>query len=169
MIFVCEQMKRELCFLGEHIPVLLLSAFLAAAGGVVLWISGGSSWYFIRTASGSGVGLGFIFSVWILTYALVGALMALLWLTYSGGRRDFRKTMPLFVLVTLSYLFMLVWYALFFCTRLAVFSAVILILSCIIDAVVFFFMRKSFLLFDCALAVVFAVQTYFVYFSFSFS
>ena len=160
-----NQLKRELEFLGDHIALVILAAFLASVGGVLLWINGGSSWYFIRYGA-SGVPLGVIFSVWCITYALAGASAALIWLVYSDGRCGYKKALPLFSVAALSYLFMLVWYAVFFCTRLNVFAAVILILSCVADIFLFVSMRRTMLTFEAATVVVFVVQTYFVYFSF---
>lgn len=160
-----ELIKREIKFLGEHIAVIILGAFLAAAGGVILWINGGSTWFYIRTSCSGGT-LGIIFSVWVLTYGLSGAGMAVMWLTYRCGKRDFCKTLPLFCVNVLSYLFMLVWYALFFCTRLGIFAGVMLILSCLFDAVIFISMRKSFFIFQLVTVIVFLIKLYFVIFTF---
>lgn len=170
MIFLCNfrnVIKRELKLIGDNIAAVILAAFLASAGGVILWINGGSTWYFVKNSGGDRLGL--VFSVWVISYALVGASLVLLWLLYSGRHCDYHKIIPLFALCALSYLFMLVWYALFFCTRLSVFAGIVLIFCCVIDVVLFLSMRKTLLSFEVITVLLFAVHGFFVYFSFAFA
>ena len=160
-------MKREMHFLSENAAPIALSAFLFAVGGVLLWINGGSSWYIIRMTGNTSPQMSVIFSVWLITYSLIGAAAAMIWIINRRGRDCRKNALPLFCLAVISYLFMLTWYALFFCTRLVIFSAIILILSCISDVMLFIFMRRTMVLFSVIMVTVTAVQTYFLWFTFA--
>lgn len=163
-----KYLKEELRFILDHIAIVILAAFIGATGGVLVWINGGSTWYLIRTGCGAVPQMSIVFSVWVITYGLMGAAMALIWLIYREQRCDFGRTFTCFSLCALSYLFMLVWYALFFCTRLVVFAGIILILSCVTDGLLFWFMRKTLVTFQAVMAVAVVIQAYFIWFTFCF-
>ena len=162
-------LRREIQFIGQHIAVVAAAAFLCALGGIFLWINGGSSWYVIRTSGGTSPRMSIIFTVWVIAYALCGAAIAMIWLVYRTGKRAFCASIPWFSLAVMSYLFMLVWYAVFFCTRLVVFAAIVLIISCISDVLLFLFMRKTLLIFSVITVILFMIQAYFVWFTFAIS
>lgn len=163
---MCKYFKRESRFLLDNITIICLSAFLCAIGGVFLWVNGGSSWYLIRTSAGAPP-LSVVFSVWVITYGLTGAAASMIWLVYRHGKCGFSHTIPWFCLALMSYLFMLVWYAVFFCTRLVVFAAIVLIISCIADILLLLFMRKTLIIFSVTMAIIVAVQLYFIWFTFA--
>ncbi len=103
-----------------------LGAFLAAVGGVLLWVSGGSGWYVVRSAGGELPPLMTVFVLWLLCYALYGFLMAAVVL--GCVEQADRAGLALGALAA-SYLCSLIWYALFFCTRMVIFAGLILILA----------------------------------------
>ena len=164
-----KSLKREMQFISENIAVIALASFLCATGGVMLWINGGSSWYIIRTSGGSSPQMSLIFAAWIIAYALIGAAAAMIWLVYHSGRCDFHKVIPWFCMAVVSYLFMLVWYAVFFCTRLVIFSAIILMISCAADILLLLFMRRKSLMFSLIMAILVVLQGYFIWFTFAIS
>lgn len=167
VIFVFKHLKREIRFLTGGLRAIILAAFLCALGGVILWINGGSAWYFIRASGGSTPPISLIFSVWVFAYALCGGAAAMIWLVYRRGKCSVSHALPCFGLSLVSYLFMLIWYALFFCTRLTVFAAIILILSVLIDFLLVFLMRKTLIIFSFLMIVIILVQVFFICFSFA--
>ena len=73
-----RRLKRELCFVGENIPVLGLGAFICCIGGVFLWVGGDSSWYYAKALHNENfIPLGVIFTVWLLTYGMTGFVLAM--------------------------------------------------------------------------------------------
>ena len=158
----------ELRAVTENIKLILLGAFLCAIGGVLLWINGGSTWYFLRhTHSCTTLELTGIFTAWLFIYGLVGVMLTLIWMTGQYRLCGLRSSLLSFALMSGVYLLMLVWYALFFCTRLFLFSVVILCLSVILCALSFVFLKKTMLLVWFVGVVIETLQMYFIYFSFA--
>lgn len=123
-----RRLKRELCFVGENIPVLGLGAFICCIGGVFLWVGGDSSWYYAKALHNEhSIPLGVIFTVWLLTYGMTGFVLAMSCL--SEKLCSPKCGMKASVLGGFAYLLMLMWYAVSFCTRLAFFGIILLILS----------------------------------------
>jgi len=112
-------------------------------GGILLWVSGGSNMYWFR---GGRIPIGGLFLLWLLIYGLTGVLMACILLTEGSGCRGANRSSILMGLCVVSYVFMLSWYAVYFCTRLLLFSAVLLILSLICHGIIFVVMRTGFIL-----------------------
>jgi len=138
-----RRLKREVCFLIEHYRVTGLCAFLCCMGGVLLWVSGGSSMYYLR---GAHIPIGMLFLLWMLIYGLTGILFSCILLTESSCCRTAGKGGILAGLCAAGYVFMLCWYAVYFCTRLILFSKILLILSVISIATIFVIMRKGMIL-----------------------
>lgn len=164
-----RRLRIEMHAVSANIKLILLGAFLCAVGGVLLWINGGSTWYFLRSASQihAGLSLSGVFVAWLITYGLTGAMLALVW---SSGRYRLcgcRVSLCSFGLISAVYLLMLVWYALFFCTRLFIFSLVILSLSVVLCAMALILLRKTMVLIWMIGIMIEAIQIYFIYFSFA--
>ena len=99
--------KRELDFLGANAGVLGAAAFLAAMGGVLLWVSGGSGWYFYKTAGQCAPSVASLFALSLVL----------------------RSVLPSAGCTAGTYLFHLGWYAAALCTRLTVFGGIFACLS----------------------------------------
>lgn len=120
------KLKCEFECLIDHAPAAAFSAFLCAMGGILLWVSGGSWSYTFFSMDEFGLSLTASFVLWLIAYALYGLRLGMLWFC---GKCLTRRTAAACAAVLLAYLFDLVWYSLFFCTRLAVFGLIIILLS----------------------------------------
>jgi len=167
MLRCFRPLKREVKFLSCHIPILVASAFLASVGGVLLWVNGGSAWYFYRLPSGGVPQMSVVFSIWVVAYGLCGIGIALLGLLTREGCRKKTGTLSLACVLAGSYLLMLLWYVVFFCTRLTVFSAILLLISMAQNGFLLWKTRRLLLTLPILMAVLTAVEGYFVFFSFS--
>lgn len=155
--------------IGTSIPLLISSAFICALFGTILWVCGGSTCFFLKSGIGVGssVTIGWVFSVWLITYGLVGLSLGLIWLICKARLIPPNACLAAFAMCMLVYLLMQTWYAVFFCTRLTVFAGVLLFLSTVICAWIIFITRRSFILLTLILVIVDTVQIYFLYFTFS--
>lgn len=164
-----RRIKRELQTLGERLPIIVLNAFLFSFGGVLLWISGGSTWYAIRNSGDPWMSLSLcgVFVLWLITYGLVGIAVTMLWL--AERRRIVRRSVNAFGLMSISYILMLSWYAVYFCTRLTLFSVILLLIALALCIVSHVSMRKSGVLISLILFIIEAVLIYFIWFSTSVS
>ena len=142
--------------MAEHFRFTGLCVFLCCMGGVLLWVSGGSNYYYIRGPHGS---VGLLFLLWLVIYALTGLVLACILLTESNRcvshSRRIRSGILTGLCVT-SYLFMLCWYAVYFCTRLVLFSGILLTVTMILFVTIFVVMRTGMIL---AKAAVFLAET----------
>ena len=135
-----DRLKCEFRWLGEHLRTAGLWAFAAAAGCVILWISGGSGWYPLKAMRFPLPPLGFLFALSLLESGFCGLAGSLC--SSSAGqevkpgehcalrpflRRLFGPSRRSAVgWIAAAYLFGLGWYAVFFCTRMSLFGAVLL-------------------------------------------
>ena len=164
-----KRITREINFSGDNIPVIVLGAFICCIGGVFLWVSGDSNWYYTKVLHMDYVvmPLGIIFVIWLIAYALSGFVLAMSCLAdrvccngrFIGLRCAF--------IGGFGYLMMLLWYVLSFCTRLAFFGIILLILSIVAFGIIFVVTRRTFLLLNVAIILIEVVQVYFLCFSFS--
>lgn len=138
-----RRLKREVCFLIMHYRITGLCAFLFCMGGILLWVSGGSNLYYLR---GAPVPIGGLFLLWLLIYGLTGVLFACILLTESFRCRTPGRGGILTGLCASAYVFMLCWYAVYFCTRLLLFSGILLILTVIVLGIIFVVMRTELIL-----------------------
>lgn len=124
-------MRFEINIIKNNIFLIAVSAVVCCIGGILLWINGGSTWYvtnsalrgkFIIPQSG-------IFLLNCIEYVLFGILLALNFIYMKNCLIHPRTGFSSFVRSAGSYLFLLIWYVVFFCTKLTIFSFVILILS----------------------------------------
>lgn len=136
-----RQLKREVCFLIGQFRITGLCAFLCCMGGILLWVSGGSNIYWMR----GGGSIGGLFFLWLLIYGLTGVLMACILLS-EGSLCPKSHGGVLLALCGAAYVLMLCWYAVYFCTRLTLFSGILLILSILCIGAILVIMRKGFLL-----------------------
>lgn len=130
-----DRLKCEFRWLGEHLRAAGAGAFLAAAGCVILWVSGGSGWYPLKAMRFPLPSLGFLFALSLFASGFCGLAGAL---AVSCGAERRKKGCPPFKPMPVSsgrsamgwcaaaYLFGLGWYAVFFCTRMILFGAVLL-------------------------------------------
>ena len=121
--------KRELDFLGANAGVLGAAAFLAAMGGVLLWVSGGSGWYFYKTAGYAGPpSVASLFALSLVLCGLCGGTAGML-LLWGRAACPMRSVLPSAGCTAGTYLFHLGWYAAALCTRLTVFGGILACLS----------------------------------------
>ncbi len=145
---------------------LALGAFLCAAAGAALWVSGGSAWYALQSAGREDrlPPLAAAFVIWLLVYGLYGFLLAAILL----GRREWgRNALALFGSVIGSYLFSLGWYAVFFCTRMSLFGILLLLLSAAALLFALFLLRRAPIPLILAAILILAAQTVFICFAFA--
>ena len=161
-----RRLKREFCLIGDNLSAVIAASFFTAFGGVVLWVSGGSERYFMKQAAsshGCAVPLASVFVLWLAVYALCGFVMALTWMHSCVFMK--KQGICACMLAGFGYLMTLVWYALFFCTRLTLFPALLLILSFIAFAAIFVITRRTFFVISAAIILIEFAQLYFIYFS----
>ncbi|MBE6725576.1 MAG: hypothetical protein E7576_10365 [Ruminococcaceae bacterium] len=134
-----DRLKCEFRWLGEHLRAAGLWAFAAAAGCVILWISGGSGWYPLKAMRTPLPSLGLLFALSLLRAGFCGLAGALCssvgWEGDKQGKTIGTCLRRLFLpsrrsavgWAAAAYLFGLGWYAVFFCTRMTLFGAVLLV------------------------------------------
>ena len=122
------RIRRGTAWLGQNIAAAGLGAFLAAAGCVLLWISGGSGWYPVKAMRNELPSLALLFTLSLLVSGFCGmsaALSAVL-VRERGGGLCGTGAFCAFGWTAAAWLFGLGWYAVFFCTRMSVFGAFLL-------------------------------------------
>lgn len=163
-----KRIKREIDFIGDNIPVIILGAFICCIGGIFLWVSGDSSWYYAKALHMGGVmPLAIIFVIWLITYALSGFVLSMSCLSDRVCCSGRFIGMHCAFIGGFGYLMMLLWYVLSFCTRLALFGIILLIFSILAFVIIFVVMKRTFLLLNAAIIIIEIVQIYFLCFSFS--
>lgn len=165
-----RRIKLELNCLISHITVIGLGAFLCAIGGILLWVNGGSGWYVLNSVSAArnSSSLTGVFLVWLVVYALYGVRLALIGIGEGISCRDQRHAFVGFCLTSLAYLLDLIWYALFFCTRLTWFALIILLISVLIELLLICMSRKWMLIGLAVNIIVLLAEISFVCFTVSF-
>ena len=167
------RIKHELDFIVKNIALIALSAFLCAMGGIILWISGGSTWYLLRLGENgkNALSLALVFVIWFLVYGLCGALIALFGLfsrnSCRGGSVNSKNGFTSFCLILGAYLLMLLWYVTFFCTRLVILPAILLVISVAVLGITLFISRKTFFLISVIIILIELVHIYYIYFTLS--
>ena len=81
-------LRCELKRLGENLKEAGLGAFIAAAGCVIVWISGGSGWYVLKAMRFPLPPLGLLFAVSLLRAGFCGLAAAL---CVVGCREGWKK------------------------------------------------------------------------------
>ena len=167
--FLFRRIKFELKLIGENIPLIGLAAFLCIMGGILLWISGGSYWFAVRVGTRGGFTLSLVgaFTLWLICYGLVGVSLALIGFICNAGICCDKRCIKSFALLMISYLLMLSWYAIFFCTRLIVFPLILLICSVLLVGISFLLIRKTLCLLFIINLIIEIIQIYFIFFSIS--
>ena len=120
-----SRFRRGFAWLGQNIAAAGLGAFLAAAGCVLLWISGGSGWYPVKAMRCDLPPLAALFTADLLVSGFLGATAALC--AVLGRERG--AACGAFGGTAAAWLFGLGWYAVFFCTRMTLFGAFLLAAS----------------------------------------
>lgn len=165
-----KKIKRSLRFeiniIKNNILIIAAAAAVCCIGGILLWINGGSTWYVANSAlrgkypiSQSG-----IFLLNCMAYVLLGILLALNFIYTKNCLLHPRTGLSSFVRSAGSYLFLLIWYVIFFCTRLTIFSLALLIISGIMLIVNLISTKKIFSIYGIITITVFALIVVFVHF-----
>ncbi len=166
--FLIQKFKRELVFLGEHIPKILTAAFLCSCGGILLWVNGTNLWQILNSRiTKFSVPITGAFLLCLLSYALCGVILALLLtagmtIGFSCGKRTAGNLLSAFSLTCAVYLLLLVWYAIFFCTHLTFFALILLSLAFFGTILIFLLMRHNLLTLKLPLLLLFAIELYFL-------
>ena len=79
--------KNELAWLGSNLPWAGLGAFLGAFGCVILWISGGSGWYALKTMRSPMPSLALLFVLSLLSCGFCGMTATLVIRKKRNGKR----------------------------------------------------------------------------------
>ena len=149
---------------------ILVSAFVCCFGGILLWVNGTNLWYVMssfRTPKYS-VSVTGAFLLWLVAYALCGAVLALiLSCGMSVGRCRPGSALTAFAMCCGVYLLMLVWYAIFFCTHLTLFALILLLSVLALTIAVFCMIRHGLMTLKLLLFGIAAVELYFIYFNIS--
>jgi len=154
--------------LAEKKSLLILWAFLTAAGGILMWVKGSMApWLFRSCQMPAGTpGFTAFFLLWILLYGLYGVEggMTCLFLG-SAGLADLLASLA----GCLSYILLLSWYPLFFSILHGILAALVLFFASILHTVAFLRFRFS----SCILWTVhfFAslLELYFLYVTIAFA
>jgi len=126
-----HRIKKELEYVICSIAGISAAVFFCAMGGILLWVNGGSGWYIMNSFVNHGIPLTVIFLTWLVVYALYGFR-----LSCRGFRCCDRRSAALQGAVCLAYILDLVWYALFFCTRLWALALVVIVVSLLLNLTV---------------------------------
>ena len=139
--------------------MLVGSAFLCAVGGVLVWINGGSGRYLFAACRNFShtLSLTAVFLIWLAVYALTGAVIGAIGLLL----REI-GILP-FVLAAASYLLGILWYALFFCTRLSFLASVMLLGAAVLNIVILLKYGRCSRLVDIILVLITAVEVFFIF------
>ncbi len=121
-----EKIRCEIKWLGENLKEAGLGAFIAAAGCVLLWVSGGSGWFALKAMRLSLPPLGLLFALSLLRAGFCGLAAALCVVGCREGWKRKKRIPAAAGWIAAAYLFGLGWYAVFFCTRMILFGAVLL-------------------------------------------
>ena len=133
--------KRELDFIGANAGLFGIAAFLAAMGGVLLWVSGGSGWYFYKTAGRDAPSVAALFTLSLAVCGLCGLSGALI---YVWGRAvcPMKSVWPSVCMIAGAYLMHLGWYAAALCTRMTVFGGILAVTAFGLAAASRLFLRR---------------------------
>ncbi len=164
--FLIQKLKRELLFLGDHIPKILTAAFLCSCGGILLWVNGTNLWYVLSSRSVKfTIPIAGAFCLCLLTYALCGAILALLLtfgITFCSNTRYTGIFFIAFAVHCAVYLLLLAWYAIFFCTHLTLFALILLLLTFVFTILVYILVRRQFLILRLLLLILAGLELYFI-------
>ena len=116
--------KRELDFVAANAGVLGIAAFLAAMGGVLLWVSGGSGWYFYKTAGREAPSVAALFTLSLAVCGLCGLSGALIFV-WGRAACPMKSVWPPACMIAGVYLAHLGWYAAALCTRMTLFGGIL--------------------------------------------
>lgn len=169
VIFLLHRIKWELNFFIKHIAIIALGAFLCAIGGIILWINGGSGWYVLNSLGNSNhtFSLTAVFIIWLLAYAIYGSRLAAIASGEGISCSDAKRSLTGFCLTAFAYLLDLVWYTVFFCTRLTWFALIILLLSLLLNIFVILLLKRWIILQIILNIASILVQIYFIWLNLS--
>lgn len=160
-----KNVRREISIIGDNIPVLGLGAFVCCIGGIFLWVGGDASWYYIKSLNSERLpSLLTMFLLWLVIYALSGAVLAMLCLFQKCVSR---KAWIGAVTGGVGYIMMLLWYAVTLCTRLSLLGSFVLVLAIVAYVVIFLFIPPCFVITRVAVILIEILQFCFLVFSIS--
>ena len=129
---ILYRIKNEFRLIGCRLAVISVSVLFCAMGGILLWVNGGSGWYIVNTLHKNSLPLSVIFLTWLIVYALYGFRLAV-----RGFCPCDKRYAAVQGAVCLAYIFDLVWYALFFCTRLSLFALIMILIAVFLNITAF--------------------------------
>ena len=165
-----KRIRREAGFLLSNISIIFLFSFLYALGGVLLWINGGSTWFAVQSyqSHNTSISLSGAFVLCLIIYALIGAVVSIILKVNGCMCSGKSNTLTAIILAMAMYILSLAWYAVFFCTRLSVFSSILLAIAIILGATLFFVTLKRMFFLSLGIVLVELLQIYFLYVNISF-
>ena len=165
-----KRIRREISFILSNFSVIVLFSFLTSLGGVLLWVNGGSTWFIMQSYKFENIKISLTgaFVLSLSLYALMGAVMGVILKSNTCGCGGKNKSVVAFSVTMAMYILSLAWYAVFFCTRLSLFSAVLLTIVLILGSVLFFAVRKTMILLSLLVVSVELCEIYFLYVNISF-
>ena len=158
--------KRELDFIAANAGILGVSAFLAAMGGVLLWVSGGSGWYFYKTAGRDAPSVAALFSLSLAVCGISGLCAALI-LLWGRAACPMRSVWPSAVCTAGAYLAHLGWYAAALCTRMTLFGGILALAAFGLTAASRLCLRRPPAFFTAAVLTLMGGEGYFIFVTFS--
>ena len=149
----------------SNISVIILFSFMTSLGGVLLWVNGGSTWFILQSnkLQNVSVSLSGAFVLCLLIYALMGAIMGIILKSDACICGRGNRSVAAFSLTMAMYILSLAWYAVFFCTRLSLFSAILLIIVLLFGAALFIATRKKMLILSLLVIALELAEMYFLY------
>ncbi len=153
--------KRELDFAAANAASLGIAAFLAAMGGVLLWVSGGSGWYLVKTAGRDVPSVAALFTLSLAVCGFCGLFEALI-LAWGWAACPMRSVWPSACCAAGAYLAHLGWYAAALCTRMTLFGGILAIAAVVLTAAARLLLRRPPVLLTAAALALLAGESCFV-------
>ena len=152
-------------FLLSNISIILLFSFLYALGGVLLWVNGGSTWFIVQSYQfhSNAISLSGAFVLSLVIYALIGAVVSMVFKLNKCSMSGKNSSMTALILAMSMYILSLAWYAVFFCTRLSVFSSILLAIAILVGAALFVVTLKRMILLSFGIILLEVCEIYFLY------
>ncbi len=165
-----KRLRRESAFLLSNLSFIFLFAFLCALGGVLLWVNGGGTWFVVQSYQfhNTSTSLSGAFVLCLVIYALIGAVVSVI-IKMNGCIRGAQNNTLIAVALSMAmYILSLAWYAVFFCTRLSVFSSILLLIVVLIGVALLVVVRKTLILLCVGIILIELCEIYFLYVNISF-
>ena len=168
MIFLIKKIRCEISFILSNIYVIVIFSFLTSLGGVLLWVNGGSVWFIMQSSKNpNNISLSAVFVLSLVIYAMMGAVVSIVLKTENHICRG-KNALTAIVLTMAMYILSLSWYAVFFCTRMSLFSAILLMIVVILGVLLFFTVKKRLIILGILVLLIEFAEIYLLYVNISF-